>query len=265
MVLWFGREELDIGIAFPLLFSLVPWQALLWIFSLFVVMSIALGLSLCPMSGIPLHHPIPAPPWNITSGGMSLPKAPPWQHQCQHRRRRNYHHYFLVRCELRRALSLPTLPDLPWEDENDVLDIVHPSHICKIHPIKSTEVDKLLEIISPIDKYERYLQTVRSSSMISSVSQTWRLELALVAACDLSATFKLADLSWSPPQSRQQFILNLADNHHIPVAIDTGASVSLMPNASDFIQPIKPTNLSSLQGLGSTSRVDGQGIVEWQI
>ena len=101
--------------------------------------------------------------------------------------------------------------------------------------------------------------------MISSLSQQRCLESALVAARDLSATFKLADLSWSPPQSRQQFILNLADNHHIPVVIDTGASVSLTPNASDFIHPIKPTKLSSLQGLGSTSRVDGQGIVEWQI
>jgi hypothetical protein len=141
---------------------------------------------------------------------------------------------------------------------------VHPSHLWKIHPIKSTEVDKLLEKISPIAQY-RYLRTVQSSSMISSLSQQRRLESALVAARDLNATFKLADLSWSPPQSRQQFILNLADNHHIPVVIDTGASVSLTPNASDFIHPIKPTKLSSLQGLGSTSRVDGQGIVEWQI
>jgi hypothetical protein len=33
------------------------------------------------------------------------------------------------------------------------------------------------------------------------------------------------------------------------------------PNASDFIGPIKPL-LESLQGLGETTSVDGQGIVE---
>jgi hypothetical protein len=43
----------------------------------------------------------------------------------------------LVRCELGHARSLPSLPDNPWEDTNNVLDIVHPSHFGKL--IKSNQ------------------------------------------------------------------------------------------------------------------------------
>jgi hypothetical protein len=37
------------------------------------------------------------------------------------------------------------------------------------------------------------------------------------------------------------------------------------PNIADFVGPIKKSCCGSLQGLGDTTRVDGEGIMEWQV
>jgi hypothetical protein len=74
----------------------------------------------------------------------------------------------------------------------------------------------------------------------------------------------IPDLSaWSTLlQSREQLILKLAGNDYIPVVTDYFGASFTMPNAADFSGPIRPrTNLSSLQGLGSTSWLDSQGII----
>ncbi|KAG7374494.1 reverse transcriptase RNA-dependent DNA polymerase [Nitzschia inconspicua] len=87
----------------------------------------------------------------------------------------------------------------------------------------------------------------------------------MVAATELRATYNVSDLNWSPELPSRQFVLHTTDPSCVPVVVDTGASVNLTPFASDFVGPIQPPDLKSLQGLGSSSDVVGQGLVEWQI
>ena len=50
-----------------------------------------------------------------------------------------------------------------------------------------------------------------------------------------------------------------------PIVIDTGASISVTPNAADFVNGISTSNLPELRGLNHTSKVAGTGLVEWTI
>ena len=50
-----------------------------------------------------------------------------------------------------------------------------------------------------------------------------------------------------------------------PIVIDTGASVSVTPNASDFVGGFAIDNLPDLQEVNHISKVAGTGLVEWSI
>ena len=49
------------------------------------------------------------------------------------------------------------------------------------------------------------------------------------------------------------------------MVIDTGASVSLTPNKSDFIIKVTPRSLKSVNGLTGSTVVMGSGTVEWTV
>jgi hypothetical protein len=60
------------------------------------------------------------------------------------------------------------------------------------------------------------------------------------------------------------------DEHRIdpalyPICIDSGASVSITPNPTDFVTGIQPTTLVDLKGLEGMTSVHGEGIVEWKV
>ena len=48
----------------------------------------------------------------------------------------------------------------------------------------------------------------------------------------------------------------------VPIVIDTGASVTLTPNPSDFIGEMKPCTTTELKGLKGSTEVVGQRKVE---
>ena len=48
-----------------------------------------------------------------------------------------------------------------------------------------------------------------------------------------------------------------------PVVLDTGASMSLTPNKTDFVTKIKPLTDKNIKGLNGSSAVKGIGTVEW--
>ena len=56
-----------------------------------------------------------------------------------------------------------------------------------------------------------------------------------------------------------------AANDELPIVIDTGASTTLTPNASDFIGAIRPSPKTQVKGLTSTTTVAGTGAVQWTI
>lgn len=248
---------------FCFLFSEFVWLPFfLWLFSFFLVLSVADCLCFINTCGNPLQRPIPAPPWEI-SCGLALPLKPPWQ---DHRNARKYHHYALLQRESRqmcsvrkwkRLIAQKALDDLPWLDENPEISF-------QSYRFERSEVTEFLDRLDPLSHYQ-VLKSLSSDSMLLTVCEQKKKEAALVAAADLRATYKAADLSWSPPVVSKQFVLHTVEDSRVPVVIDTGASVSLTPNFKDFIGPVSPPDLKSLQGLGSSSSVQGQGIVEWQI
>jgi hypothetical protein len=74
-------------------------------------------------------------------------------------------------------------------------------------------------------------------------------------------------MSRYPEVARTPFVLHAVDDATIPIIIDTGASISITPNISDFVGPIRPPSIDRLQGLGDGDgcQVDGEGTIEWQI
>ena len=54
-------------------------------------------------------------------------------------------------------------------------------------------------------------------------------------------------------------------SHEVPIVFDTGASLSLTPFASDFVEPIRPCTTQEIQGIGNSLKVKGIGWVEWNI
>jgi hypothetical protein len=45
----------------------------------------------------------------------------------------------------------------------------------------------------------------------------------------------------------------------VPLIIDTGASISISPNKSDFISPVKPVQKVHIKGIASGLQVEGNG------
>jgi hypothetical protein len=56
-----------------------------------------------------------------------------------------------------------------------------------------------------------------------------------------------------------------SNNKELPIVIDTGASSSITPIASDFTSEISKADLQELKQVNGTTPVCGQGIVEWPI
>ena len=52
---------------------------------------------------------------------------------------------------------------------------------------------------------------------------------------------------------------------YLPIVIDTGASVTITPNPKDFTDGIQQTPLADLKGINSTTKVEGEGIIEWEV
>jgi hypothetical protein len=65
------------------------------------------------------------------------------------------------------------------------------------------------------------------------------------------------------PQQNQPRILHVEGNY--PIVIDTGASISVTPNAADFVAGMVAGNLPTLRGLTNTTTVAGAGLVEWTV
>ena len=51
----------------------------------------------------------------------------------------------------------------------------------------------------------------------------------------------------------------------VPVVFDTGATISVSPQASDFISWETNTDTLTLNGITTSTHVQGAGMVEWTI
>jgi hypothetical protein len=141
------------------------------------------------------------------------------------------------------------LQRLPWGEDT----VSNPSQF-HFNPLLA---DSILCHLDPLTFY-RHLITISSNSYLTSVQASRLHQQALVAAADLRATYRVSGMSRFPIGASNPYILHTVDVPSIPVVVDTGASNSITPNASDFIGPIKTPDLKSLQGLVDPSTVDGK-------
>ena len=96
---------------------------------------------------------------------------------------------------------------------------------------------------------------------------------AFIAALNLREEYGSADSSVRADSStnaydRRSSELSIYWSKHAdepPIVIDTGASVSLTPQPEDFVGPIRPPSLKSLQGLKGSVNIVGEGTVEWRV
>ena len=63
-----------------------------------------------------------------------------------------------------------------------------------------------------------------------------------------------------------RYVLTMGnDERHMPIVIDSGASISITGRGSDFIGPIHPIPSTTIQGLNHTLDVKGKGMVRWEV
>jgi hypothetical protein len=221
---------------------------------LLLLLSLSVCLSLTDISRNPLQRPTLPWQWEL-SCVLALPPDPPWKTT---RIRSGIKLIFHLSNEsetemkMLEILYLPITKN-PVRRRNDITFLI----FC-FNPL---EADSLIKRLDPLEYYQRFATFTDSSFLTTSKERSFQ-QRVLVAAADLSASFKAADTTRS---TSQPYILHAVDESHIPVVVDTGASTSVIPNTSDCIGPIKQPVCESLQGLGDSSKVDGQGIIEWQI
>ena len=50
-----------------------------------------------------------------------------------------------------------------------------------------------------------------------------------------------------------------------PLILDTGASISITPVLSDFVEELQPPPVHTVHGINSSNKIEGAGTVEWQV
>jgi hypothetical protein len=238
------------------------WPIILWLSPLLLLVSLSESLALSDIGRNPLQRPTPPWHWEL-SCGLSLPPDPPWKNPRIQKRKQP--HFFFIQREQNRLQNARNwklhyrktkLNRIPWGE-----DMESNKQDFSFDPL---EADRILHRIDPLEYYHHF-STVTDGSFLSTSTEITLQQRALVAAADLRATFKAADNSGFPIPTSQPYVLHTADDSHLPVVVDTGASISISPNVSDFVGPITKPFCESLQGLGESTKVDGQGIIEWQI
>jgi hypothetical protein len=97
--------------------------------------------------------------------------------------------------------------------------------------------DALLTRLDPLGYY-RQLKILSGNSFLATVQSSRQHRQALVAAADLRATYKAADMARFPKVTSEPYVMQVVGDPHLPVVMDTGASISVTPNTSDFVGPI---------------------------
>jgi hypothetical protein len=100
-----------------------------------------------------------------------------------------------------------------------------------------------------------------------------KLNSIFIAAFKAERQSFLSRLGLPVPIGRASAVTNSVRQHgiyfnhqdHCPIVIDTGASVSLTPFKSDFVGPIKSSDIPEMQGLSAAAKVAGKGKVKWTV
>ena len=158
-------------------------------------------------------------------------------------------------------------PDYSDEDEGD--------------PVDEEEVDPVVDCCHVVSFEQRISDFVRSFDPSSTFRQLVQLQhlgvtrkskrkkksvtaSVFIAARNLRGNYS-DSFDSSGRLSSEMTVYWCKHEDEPPIVIDTGASVSLSPRPEDFIGPIQPPSIKSLQGLKGSVNIVGEGTVEWKI
>jgi hypothetical protein len=122
---------------------------------------------------------------------------------------------------------------LPWEQ--DLCTTTMTSKCLDFYP---QEADDLLEKLNSLEYFQRF-STLTSSSFLTTKTEIDQKKQVLVAAADLKSSFKAVKSNQFVLSDDNPYVLNAVDETKVPIVVDTGASISVTPNISDVVGPIK--------------------------
>ena len=138
--------------------------------------------------------------------------------------------------------------------------------------VYNVNFNKFIETLDPLAQFHalRFLMDhtfLESKTMKKQRTRSQKHALKeaqmLVAATNL-ATGTPTEATHAATTSGPTVYFN--DKHEdAPVVIDTGASMSITPNLSDFVTPLHACKITELNGLSHKSPVLGEGKVEWTV
>jgi hypothetical protein len=134
-------------------------------------------------------------------------------------------------------------------------------------PFSTREVHKLLKKLDPL-KWLRDERALNQRDILRVISrkhsQDKQITLALHAAADLQKDLRIKTHPTMDKWSGVYLNSHKKDSQ-LPIVIDTGASISLTPNKSDFVSEITTSTTEEMKGISDSVKIEGLGWVEWQI
>jgi hypothetical protein len=134
--------------------------------------------------------------------------------------------------------------------------------------ISTSSISALVDSIDVISHYEQLQQFWNVSFFNSSYRRldpsSTQFSSILIQARHLKLQVFHYDTTLANHNNTPEIYVS-SNNKELPIVIDTGASSSITPIASDFTSEISKADLQELKQVNGTTPVCGQGIVEWPI
>ena len=136
----------------------------------------------------------------------------------------------------------------------------------------SASVEQFLTSVDPLSHFALLRDFVSLNCSTPTDGSLFPHRQALVAASTNFhgqvleyGTYKSSIPKTVRPQPELPRLLKKPSKVETPIVLDTGASFSVTPHVSDFITPIQPADLTTLNSLDGKISVHGTGQVEWVI
>jgi hypothetical protein len=134
----------------------------------------------------------------------------------------------------------------------------------KLKPPDKIQVHAFLQWVDPIRQFCNIKELSDPGLFESKRTRKQRKKAcksALISARKLRSSTSSSENATKITGQQQTIYFSRKDNE-LPIAIDTGASFSVMPR-KDFLGPIRQCTTKELNGLNSSITVVGVGTVEW--
>jgi len=190
---------------------------------------------------------------NRTLDPVTLPTPFPFSYRRTYKRRRIRHYLTMTRLATNRRRRKVVKKYYEDFEEDSAGPYDHFQHRFLHNPYWNygQDFDQFCAILNPLTAFQ-------CSKM--DFIQTTKVKNKTTASANIAAVSL-----YVPKEGEPSFGLSAETQRTYPIVLDSGASVSITPLASDFVTPIQPMPNSSVRGLSSSTRIAGIGYVEWTL